>query len=420
MTDVITGTLPTFEQILTQVISTSSISSNLSKWDESNLKVVSVLADYFEALGASVDIYPVPNSNDKFNLLARFIPQKQNSHKDNQSKQDNHEGGLLLAGHSDTVPFDEKRWSHDPLKLQSKDNRFYGLGTCDMKSFFVFIVEALKELKESGEINKLKKPLYVLATADEETTMAGARYFAEQQLLKADVAIIGEPTGLAPVFKHKGHMSHRINIKGKSGHSSNPAHGINAIEIMMDVLNRLMSFKQYLAMSFQDGDFDVPYPTLNFGAIHGGDNANRICGECYLDIDIRAIPGVSDKDLIYLLNKQLEPIAKQYPGRLHIEELHLPCPSFAPHSNDQANTHATFSMNDSKCAFDVAESVTNMTCCAVDYCTEAPFIQSVSRQTIVLGPGSIEQAHQADEFLAHEQIKPTLKVLRQFIKQYCF
>lgn len=126
--------------------------------------------------------------------------------------------GLLLAGHTDTVPFDEGAWTKDPFKVTEEGNRLYGLGTIDMKGFFAFIVEALKEV----DLKTLSKPLRILATADEETTMAGARAIAAAAELKPDYAVIGEPTGLVPVVAHKGHMSEAIRITGRSGHSSIP------------------------------------------------------------------------------------------------------------------------------------------------------------------------------------------------------
>ena len=388
-----THSLPNFEQALAQLISTSSISSTIESWDQGNHKVISLMAGWFETLGFEVLVYPVPNTNNKYNLLAKL---------------GSGDGGLLLAGHSDTVPFDENRWDQDPFTLANKNDRFYGLGTCDMKGFFAFILDVATALHKSGQDKKLIKPLYILATADEETTMAGARYFAEQQLIKPDVAIIGEPTNLTPVYMHKGHMSHRITVTGKSGHSSKPTLGVNAIEIMAEVIQTLMSLKQLFASQFNNSAFDVPTPTLNLGAIKGGDSANRICGECFLDIDMRALPGIKDEELIFLLNKQLEPIAQKYAGRLKIEALHLPCPSFAePMSKTKPSFHS------------IAEELSGHSCCVVDYCTEAPFIQSIGTQTLILGPGSIDQAHQPNEFLECNQIASTLQILTDMINRYC-
>ena len=240
--------LPNFTQSLTQLIACSSISSTQPSWDQGNMEVIQLLATWFEQLGFDVNIQKVPNTTNKYNLLAKL---------------GSGEGGLLLAGHSDTVPFDESRWQSDPMSVIDKDEKFYGLGTCDMKGFFAFILQVCK----SVDVKKLKKPLYVLATADEETTMAGARFFGQTQDIKPDVAIIGEPTNLVPVVMHKGHMSHRISVQGKSGHSSLPHKGINAIEVMYHVIEQLMALKTKLISNYQNEAFTVTEPTLNFGAI---------------------------------------------------------------------------------------------------------------------------------------------------------
>ena len=380
------NTLPNFPQALSALIASPSISSTLQSWDHGNTVVIQLLASWFEELDFKIDIQAVPNAKNKYNLLATL---------------GSGEGGLLLAGHSDTVPFDENQWLSDPMKVIEKEDKFFGLGTCDMKGFFAFILQACKGL--SAE--QLKKPLYILATADEETTMAGARFFAQSQKIKPDVAIIGEPTNLVPVVMHKGHMSHRINVQGQSGHSSQPSLGINAIEIMYKVIGEIIHLKEKLQLNYNNEAFDVPAPTLNLGAISGGDNANRICGHCHLDIDMRALPGISDNELIQLLSETLKPLAEQYAGRISFEELHPSSPSF-----EQSKPSSLI---------DVAEEISGHSCCAVNYATEAPFIQQLGCQTIVMGPGSIDQAHQPNEFLAFDQINQTEKILVSMIQKYC-
>lgn len=382
--------LPNFTQSLTQLIACSSISSTQPSWDQGNLEVIQLLATWFEQLGFDINIQKVPNTTNKYNLLAKL---------------GSGEGGLLLAGHSDTVPFDESRWQSDPMNVIDKDEKFYGLGTCDMKGFFAFILQVCK----SVDVKKLKKPLYVLATADEETTMAGARFFGQTQDIKPDVAIIGEPTNLVPVVMHKGHMSHRISVEGQSGHSSKPSLGVNAIEIMYEVIGALIDLKKKFNLNFKNEAFDVPAPTLNMGAIKGGDNANRICGHCDLDIDLRSLPGMSDDELLQWLSDALKALAEKYPARISFDELHPSSPSF------EQNKYPT----DDNCIVSIAEEISGHTCCAVNYATEAPYIQQLGCQTIVLGPGSINQAHQPNEFLAHSEIDKTDKLLISMIQHYC-
>ena len=146
-------------------------------------------------------------------------------------------------------------------------------------------------------------------------------------------------------------------------------------------------------------------PTLNLGAIHGGDNANRICGHCELDIDMRSLPGMKDEELVSWLSKALKPIAEKYPGRLTIAELDPSSPSFQQTADSELVR--------------TAEKFSGHSCCAVNYATEAPFIQQLGCQTIVMGPGSIDQAHQPNEYLAHSEISKTEQLLTQLIYHYC-
>ena len=157
--------LPPFIELYRALIATPSISATDAGLDQSNEALINLLAGWFADLGFRVDVQPVPESRHKFNLLASIGEGS---------------GGLLLAGHTDTVPYDEGRWTRDPFTLTEHDNKLYGLGTADMKGFFAFILDAVRDIDAS----KLTKPLYILATADEETTMAGARYFAASTAIR--------------------------------------------------------------------------------------------------------------------------------------------------------------------------------------------------------------------------------------------
>nr|WP_277753978.1 acetylornithine deacetylase [Rosenbergiella epipactidis] len=377
--------LPPFIELYRQLIGTPSISGTESVLDQSNEPLITLLAGWFENLGFQVELQPVPNTRNKFNLLAKY---GQGS------------GGLLLAGHTDTVPYDEGRWTQDPFILTERDNRLYGLGTADMKGFFAFILAALSEI----DLSKLTKPLYILATADEETTMAGASYFAQSTSIRPDCAIIGEPTSLQPVRAHKGHLSKAIRIEGHSGHSSDPENGINAIELMHDSITELQGLRRQLKERFNHDGFVIPYPTMNFGKISGGDAPNRICACCELHMDIRPLPGLSLPDLHDLLAQALAPISEQWPGRLTITDLHPPIPGY------ECPVHHPMVA--------LIEKVLGTETEIVNYCTEAPFIQQLC-PTLVLGPGSIEQAHQPDEYLDTKFIEPTDQLLKKLIHHFC-
>lgn len=377
--------IPPFIELYRQLIASPSISATDSALDQSNVSLINLLAGWFRDLGFSVEVQPVPGTRHKFNLLARSGEGA---------------GGLLLAGHTDTVPFDDGRWTRDPFVLTEHDNKLYGLGTADMKGFFAFILDALRDV----DVTTLKKPLYVLATADEETTMAGAKYFSESARLRPDCAIIGEPTSLKPVRAHKGHLSHAIRIEGQSGHSSDPARGVNAIELMHASITELMKLRHTLQERYHHDGFAIPYPTMNFGHIHGGDAANRICACCELHMDIRPLPGLSLNDLDGLLNEALAPVSARWPGRLTVSELHPPIPGYECPVDHELVT--------------VVEKLLGVPTEVVNYCTEAPFIQQIC-PTLVLGPGSIDQAHQPDEFIDTAFIKPTHALITQVVQHFC-
>ena len=377
--------LPPFIELYRELIATPSISATDVAIDQSNETLINLLAGWFRDLGFSVEVQPVPGTRHKFNMLART---------------GNGAGGLLLAGHTDTVPFDDGRWTRDPFTLTEHDNKLYGLGTADMKGFFAFILETLRDV----DVTKLEKPLYILATADEETTMAGAQYFSENTTIRPDCAIIGEPTSLKPVRAHKGHLSQSIRIQGQSGHSSDPARGVNAIELMHESITHLMGLRNTLKERYHHDGFAIPYPTMNFGYINGGDAPNRICACCEMYMDIRPLPGLSLQDLEGLLNDALAPVSERWPGRVTIGELHPPIPGYECPRNHQL--------------VQVVEKLLGTETEVVNYCTEAPFIQTLC-PTLVLGPGSIDQAHQPDEYIDTAFIKPTRELIAQVVQHFC-
>jgi len=255
--------LPEFDEMLTQLVSEPSVSSTQPDIDRSNLRVIEHLANWLVGLGFATELMPLPNAPHKANLIATL---------------GSGEGGLVLAGHTDTVPFDESKWQTDPFRVTAKDDNLYGLGTCDMKGFFPVALQAAQTF--AGR--KLSRPLTIVATSDEESSMAGARYLMEGGKPRADYAIIGEPTGLRPIWAHKGIAFMSIRLQGASGHSSNPDLGCNALESMHKVMGELIAFRDELAQEYRNPTFEVQVPTMNLGCMHAGDSPNRICGHAEL------------------------------------------------------------------------------------------------------------------------------------------
>ncbi|MDC0662269.1 acetylornithine deacetylase [Marinobacter sp. SS21] len=377
---------PGIRDMLTRLISLPSVSSASPAWDQSNEAVVQTLAEWLRPLGFKTELMPVPDSPGKFNLIATL---------------GSGPGGLVLSGHTDTVPYDDKRWQSDPFTLTERDDRWYGLGTCDMKGFFALAIDAMRDL--AGQ--PLKQPLILLATADEESSMNGARALAEAGRPKGRYAVIGEPTGLKPIRMHKGIMMERLVFQGQSGHSSNPALGRNALEGMHEAIGELLALRRQWQGRFQNPNFEVQVPTLNLGCIHGGDNPNRICGRCELHFDLRPLPGMQMDELRQAILDRLQPLARQRELQLEFSPLFDGVPPFETAADAELVR--------------VCESLTGHRAEAVAFATEAPWLQQLGLETLVMGPGSIDQAHQPDEYLALSQVAPTVTVLRKLIQRFC-
>lgn len=372
--------------MIAALIREPSVSSARPELDQGNRAVIDVLASWLADAGFRVEITPLPEHPGKANLIATL---------------GSGPGGLVLAGHTDTVPWDEGKWTHDPFRLTEADNRLYGLGTSDMKAFLALALDALREL----DARCLRQPVILLATADEETSMAGARLLAEQDTLHARHAIIGEPTGLRPVRMHKGILMEAIRLHGHSGHSSDPALGNSALEAMHRVIGALLEWRTRLQEHNSNPLFAVPVPTLNLGHIHGGDNPNRICPDCELHIDLRPLPGMELDELRSQLHDCVTATLADSGIRIEFESLFNGIPAM--------ETSATAEITR------LTEQLTGHAAEAVAFGTEAPYLQALGIETIVLGPGDIAQAHQPDEYLALERLQPTTRLLQSLVKSVC-
>lgn len=379
--------LKRYQHRLHRLVALPSVSCAIEQWDMSNQGVIDQLANDFSALGFNTRVMPLTQAG-KANLIATL---------------GRGDGGLVLAGHSDTVPYDANRWQTDPFQLTEKDGKLYGLGATDMKGFFPVIMAAV----EPYLAHHFKHPLIVLATADEESSMSGARALAQQGLggLSPRYAVIGEPTNLIPIRAHKGIMMESVRVRGQSGHSSNPALGNNALEAMNQVMNELLSLRQELQTKYRNPAFAVQTPTLNLGCIHGGDGANRICGECELHFDLRLLPGMDNNELRAAIQQRLTPIAESSGTDIVFSSLFEGVDPFG--EDEQSLLIKT-------CA-----ELTGNASDSVAFATEAPFMQQLGMQTVVLGPGSINQAHQPDEFIPLNQIEPAVKLVRGLIERFC-
>lgn len=377
---------PKFAQLMSQLIAAPSISAVSPEWDQSNLKVINLLAEWCEHKGFKVEILHLHDCPGKANIIATY-----GSGPD----------GLVLSGHTDTVPFDEGEWASDPFTVVERDNRWFGLGTADMKGFFAIILEALRDV----DLKKLKKPLIILGTADEETGMSGAKSLVAANKQLGRHAVIGEPTGLKPIRAHKGTMMEGIRLNGHAGHSSNPSLGKNALEGMYKVMGELLVWRDELQKRYQNPMFEIDVPTMNLGHIHGGDNPNRICAHCELHFDVRTLPGMSHTGLRDEIDARLAVLLAD--SGLEIERKQL--------------TSGTEAMDTPASAeiIKAAEKLTGYSAETVAFGTEGPYLNALGMNTVILGPGHIEQAHQPNEYIDMREMKPAIKIIRDLVRKFC-
>jgi len=377
---------PGLLEMIHALIATPSISSVTPDFDQSNRSVIDLLANWLTGLGYAVEVLPVGDSGDKANLIATL---------------GSGPGGLVLAGHTDTVPYDEARWNYDPFSLTEANGRLYGLGTSDMKAFLALAIEAASSFTPE----QFEEPLIIVATADEESSMSGARALVKAQRPQARYAVIGEPTGLRPIRMHKGIFMESIHLKGRSGHSSDPALGNSALEGMRKVLNELVQWRLELQAQNHNPLFEIPVPTMNLGHIHGGDNPNRICADCELHIDLRPLPGMEIGALRSTMQSRLE-------SAIADSGLELTC---------SALIEGTPAM-DTPAASEIVRSTEELTgykATSAAFGTEGPYFNQMGISSVILGPGDIDQAHQPDEYLAAKRISPCIDLLRKLIQRFC-
>jgi acetylornithine deacetylase len=378
--------LPKFDDMLSALVGEPSVSSTTAEIDRTNLRVIEHLANWLDDLGFATELMPLPDAPHKANLIATL---------------GSGTGGLVLAGHTDTVPFDETKWQSDPFKVTEHDDRLFGLGTCDMKGFFPVALEAAATFANET----LSAPLTIVATSDEESSMAGARYLVDSDKPHADYAIIGEPTGLTPIYAHKGIAFMSIRLQGASGHSSNPDLGCNALDSMHKVMGELIAFREELAVEYRNPAFEVEVPTMNLGCMHAGDSPNRICSHAELQIDMRLLPGMDTAETIERMQTRLQQIIAHCGTSLSLNTHYPPVPPFE--SDKQGELVQTLAKHSGHAPSTVA------------FGTEGHFLQSLGMETVVFGPGSIDQAHQPNEYLARDQIAPAEDILRHVIQRYC-
>ncbi len=372
------------QDALTQLVSFPSISS------ESNLEMISLIQSKMKAIGASTRVI-MNSSQDKANLLASWGPDLP--------------GGLILSAHSDVVPVDPAQWKYDPFTLtadKTKDGQeiLYGRGTSDMKSFIAQAIVAL----ETIDLKNLKKPLHLAISYDEEVGCIGVRSmiqeFQNSFQHMPSYALIGEPSNYQIGIAHKGHTQMVIEISGVEGHSSKIDEGVNAIKIAGEVLNLLKDLEKELRGQIKHKDLFPQYPfnTINVGKITGGKASNIIPDRCTIEMGYRTMPG-DDPLAIYQLIK--EKIAKKISATIDCQ-LEIAVPPML------TETVTPFEKS-------LQKITGNNNRIALPYTTEGGLFTAAGISSIICGPGSIEQAHKPNEYIAKDQLLPGCEYIQQLI-----
>lgn len=296
--------------------------------------------------------------------------------------------GYILSGHMDVVPAGEPQWSSPPFTLRRDGERLYGRGATDMKGFLAAALAAVPMLAGL----RLAQPIHLAFSYDEEIGCRGVPHLIArlpELCAKPLGVIVGEPSGMRAVRGHKGKAAARVIINGRSGHSSRPDLGLNAIHAMADVLGAAVSEAARLTHGPFDVTFEPAYSSLQAGVIAGGQSVNIIPDTCTLDLEARAIPGVDPAGLLAPVKERAEALAA---GGFRIEW--TPLSAYPALSLPQ----------DAALAALLRELTEKAPLAAVSYGTEAGLYQAAGLDAIICGPGDIGRAHKPDEYMLASEL----------------
>ena len=379
------------KEMLDKLISFKTVSLN------SNLEMIKFIQDYLNSYG--VHSHLVFNSlKTKANLFTQIGP--------------NVEGGILLSGHTDVVPIDGQSWASDPFRLVEKNGRLYGRGSCDMKGFNALVLAAVPRMIKA----KLQKPIQIAFSYDEEVGCLGAPAMINKiqvTLPKAAAVIVGEPTMMDTVNGHKTSVGLKTHVRGFEVHSSLMHNGVSAVMNagrLVSWISQQTEKNKVMKIREENRKFEPPFTTLHVGVIIGGTAGNITAKDCRFSLDIRCLPSESIKAWI----KKYKSYARKIEAKMqlsnsktyiNIEEAHF-VPGLQPEVNGFAEA--------------LVRQITRQNNTAmVSYGTEAGQFQQAGYSTIICGPGSIKQAHQANEYIDVLQLEKGESFILELIKSLC-
>lgn len=363
----------------------------------SNLPLIEFVSDYVKGLGLVPEVMKNP-AGDKAALLVSVGPQS--------------DGGIVLSGHTDVVPVAGQNWTSDPFMLRIADGKAFGRGAVDMKAFAALALSALPDFQKAG----LKKPVHLLLSYDEETTCLGSTDFIQRfgkDLPMPDAVIVGEPTEMQVADAHKSVVTFDTTVHGFEHHSSKPDLGANAITgaaLLIAELDRIA--ENMRALGDPTGRFDPPFTTVHVGVLHGGTARNIVPKEARFHWEYRGIPGIDADALVvdrlaHFARTVVEPkLQRGFSGAKVVTINEVRVPGLAPDAGSRAE-HLALTL-----------SGKNRTS-TVPYGTESGHFQAAGIPTVVCGPGSINQAHQPDEYITLAALDEGAQFMRRLQQHLC-
>ncbi len=358
----------------------------------SNLALIDYVQSYLAEHGVRSHLVKSPKG-DKANLFATVGP--------------NVEGGVVLSGHTDVVPVDGQPWDTDPFEVVQKNGRLYGRGTCDMKGFLAIALAMVPDMVKKN----LKRPVHFALSYDEEVGCVGAPALIDR--MAADIArpsavIVGEPTNMQPIAAHKGVAVLRTTIIGHEAHSSQVQRGVSAVTTAA----KLIAFiDQMMSKNREQADpqspFVPPFTTLHVGVVHGGTAANIISRECSFMWDVRAMPGDNWRQYLTRLQAYADSLLPDMRAIAPNASITTEIIADAPPLQDEGGAAQALAARLSGCK-----------CCGVvPYGTEGGQFQERGFSVVVCGPGSIDQAHQPNEYIEVAQVQAGEAFLEKLVNE---
>jgi len=347
---------------------------------QSNLPVIECIADHLRSLGVTPRL-TWDAERRKANLFATLGAGKP--------------GGVILSGHTDTVPWDGQAWTMEPTSALVQDQRLYGRGSADMKGFIGLAVAQARDFLEAD----LPFAVHYAFSYDEEVGGWGAMNLIadlREAGLAPELCIVGEPTMMIPAIAHKGVHRWRCCIKGRAAHSSLTPFAVNAIEAGARLIGHIADMgDRWRAEGPRFEGFDVPYTTSAVGVVQGGIADNVVPEDCHFHYEFRNLPGTDEQAM---QRSVLDAAARLEPAMKAVD----PATGFR---FETICSMPAFQAREDEAAVTLAKKLSGATATTlVAFGTEAGLFQRAGISTVVCGPGSINQAHQADEYVSLEQL----------------